>query len=103
MKLREMSLRQFAEHCDISPNHLSNILNKNRKPGLAFLEKLADGTGRHINDFINMLFPDPESISVEIRILAERIARLPRKERRIIMDMVIGLGLHNLDSSNEDE
>lgn len=93
MKQRDMSIRAFALHCDISKSQMSNVLNKTQSPGLQFLEKLATGTNTSLSSIILLVFPESDSYSPEIEILAQRIANLPPADRETVEAFVLGLAL----------
>lgn len=106
IQMRDMSIRAFAELCDISAGQMANVLNGNRSPGLIFLEKLATGTNTPISDLVRLIFPEPESISPEISILSKRIAALNPDDRKVVETVILGLALKRkqqaMDNSNVD-
>ena len=103
MQIRDMSIRAFALHCDISKSQMSNVLNKTQSPGLLFLEKLAQGTNTPISDLVKLIFPEPDSVPPEISILSRRIAALPPDDKRIVESLVLGLALKRKQQALQSE
>jgi len=98
---RGMSIRAFAEMCDVSHTQVTNILNGKAQPGLDFLFKLAAGTGTDMSIIIGLIFPDMEETRPEVKLLIARINQLPPDDFRLVEALIYGLALKRLQEPDD--
>lgn len=98
LKRRDMSLRRFA---DIVGVHHSTLIKAMRpeppEPSLDFLRKLAKATGVNVLDLVALVLPEDSNVDGEVRVIAERIARLPADRREIVDTYLMGSDLKESD------
>lgn len=95
MKRRDMSMRQFAEFVDVSHTTISRTLDPQEptNPSIDFLRKLAKATGVSFLSLLALVIPEEEMVDIDtnVRVLAERIARLPEHKREMAETFLLGL------------
>lgn len=79
-----MTLDQFAEEAELSPNYLGSIENGQRDPSLSTVQRLADAFGVSIGELVG----DREEFTAEVREAAKLFDSAPRSVRASVMAML---------------
>ena len=88
------SVRQFAAWLGLSNSIVWQVMDGKRDPGLDFLIAVANRTGVSLTDLVELARPGvlaQPDLSLDARILAQQIERLPEDERAIFRRAIRGV------------
>ena len=83
-----MTLDQFAEEAELSPNYLGSIENGQRDPSLSTVQRLADAFGVSIGELVG----DREERTAEVREAAKLFDIAPRNVRASVLAILRNTG-----------
>lgn len=89
---RGMSVRQFAELCDVSHSVIVRATQEGDPhiPSLPILAQIANAINVNLMTIITMIYPDASQISSDAWLLAQQIDKLPDADRRYISNAIVG-------------
>jgi transcriptional regulator with XRE-family HTH domain len=79
-----MTLDQFAEEAELSPNYLGSIESGKRDPSLSTIQRLADAFGVSVGELVG----DREEFTPEVREAVKLFDSAPRSVRASVMAML---------------
>jgi transcriptional regulator with XRE-family HTH domain len=92
MHKRDMSAREFARFIGVSHQTISRFLDYGEKdvgyPSVDFLLKLARATGTDVGALMRMLDPELDELDPEVLVIAQEIAHLSPRDRRLVATFV---------------
>lgn len=88
---RDMNQIEFAALLDVSPSTVGRMLRGEIKdPSLDFLVKLSNAAKIDICSLIHLIRPDAFQAGADTGLIAERIKRLPKQQRKLVEMLLSG-------------
>jgi transcriptional regulator with XRE-family HTH domain len=102
MSQRDMSAREFARFIGVSHGTINRFLDYGEKdvgyPSVDFLLKLARATGTDVGALMRMLDPELDELDPEVLVIAQEIANLSPRDRRLVATFV-----RSIPKTNQNE
>lgn len=99
----DMNQMEFANLMGVSQSTVGRMLRGEIKdPSLDFLVKLSNATKVDICSLIHLIRPDAFQAGTDTRLIAERIKRLPKKQRDLVEMLLSGALFESNDESGNE-